>query len=77
MEAIDAGKLPWDFTPGQQMTPEFRKARALEYIAYYLDRIDLQLTKIAYTVTQDPAGQFTVLKCLQDIAEAVQEMKRD
>jgi hypothetical protein len=35
----------WKFEPGMQ--PEYRQALALEFIAYYLDRMDLQLTRVA------------------------------
>ncbi len=62
MEAIDSGKIHWDFKASQTLDVENRKARALEYIAYTLDRIDLSLAKIAFSLTQDPAGSMSVLK---------------
>ena len=77
MEAIDSGKVHWDFTPSQTLDVENRKARALEYIAYALDRIDLSLAKIAYSVTEDPAGSMSVLKSLQDVADALRETQSE
>ena len=40
-----AERLAWKFE--QNMKPEFREAKALEYAAYYLDRIDHSLERIA------------------------------
>lgn len=75
MEAIDSGKIHWDFKASQTLDVENRKARALEYIAYTLDRIDLSLAKIAFSLTQDPAGSMSVLKNVQDIADALREAR--
>lgn len=69
-------KQPWQFD--NTLTPELRSARALEYIAHYLDRIETHMATIAHTLTADPAdGELTViyarnrngLRALQDIAE--------
>jgi hypothetical protein len=40
-----ADRQPWTFA--QNLKPEFREPRAQEYIAYYLDRIDQTLERIA------------------------------
>ena len=44
----------WKFEQGMQ--PEYRQALALEFIAYYLDRIDLQLTRVADVAEKNQAN---------------------
>jgi hypothetical protein len=39
------GKQNWTFD--QNMAPELRKVRALEYIAHFLDRIEVHLGRLA------------------------------
>lgn len=45
-------KTPWKFDPNLT-DPNLRSARALEHIAYYLDRIELHLGKIAGSLADD------------------------
>jgi hypothetical protein len=61
-------KQPWQFD--NTLTPELRSARALEYIAHYLERIETHMATIANTLTADPAEGVTIMRALQDIAEA-------
>jgi hypothetical protein len=42
----DQSRLEWDFRPAQSMNPDNRQALALEYIAYYLDRIEGHLGRV-------------------------------
>jgi hypothetical protein len=52
--------------------PEQRKARALEYIAYYLDRIEMHMAKIAGAAAEDsPAASSALARARERIAEAV------
>ena len=40
-------RLIFEFKSSQNLQPDLRKARALEYIAHYLDRIEQHLGKIS------------------------------
>ena len=67
----EATRHSWDFKASQSMKPDFRQSLALEFIAYYLDRIDQNIAKIADTLTEDPATNITVLSALKDVSEAI------
>jgi hypothetical protein len=69
----DTKRLSWVFLKNPSIIDtNTRQANALEYIAYYLDRIDQNIARIADTLTEDPtAPNFTVLSALKDVAEAV------
>lgn len=40
-------RYAWDFKPSQSLQVDFREARALEFIAYYLDKIEQHLSRNA------------------------------
>jgi hypothetical protein len=46
-------RLTWSFKPGKPMSgnPQEKQAHAAEFIAYYLDRIDRHLERIANHMT--------------------------
>lgn len=60
-------RLEWTFDRAVFQS-DTRQARALEFIAYYLDRIEGHMAKIAATLSTDAAGDITVLSALKNIA---------
>jgi hypothetical protein len=57
------------------LEPAARQARALEYIAHYLDRIEQHLERITKTLTTlDPAGEITLLSGVKNAADALKEL---
>jgi hypothetical protein len=42
-----SNRLEWDFKSSQNLQPDARQARALEYIAHYLDGIERHLGVIS------------------------------
>jgi hypothetical protein len=59
-------RMQWDFDR-TVVEPTERQARALGYIAHYLDRIELNLERITISLTGDPAGEVTLLKGVMDV----------
>lgn len=69
----DAQRLPWKFEGGQ-LNEQLRVAKALEYIAYYLERIDGNLERIASATSGD---QSKALKAAIDgVAAAINRNPR-
>lgn len=57
-------RQPWTFP--QNMTPDLRQARAMEYAAQYLDRIDQTLERIAVAL-EAGSGNAPLQKELQTV----------
>jgi hypothetical protein len=64
-----ADRMAWRFDGN--LSHDLRSPRALEHIAYYLDRIDRHLERIADTFSRDEPNDVTALKALADIAETL------
>jgi hypothetical protein len=58
-----ADELPWTFQ--SNMTPDLRQARALEYIAHYLDRIARAM--------ESGAGNEPLRRDLKELGEALRQ----
>jgi hypothetical protein len=56
-----ADRLPWTFDPTK---PEFREAKAQEYCAYYLDRIDQTLERIATALEKGGGNELLRLQLM-------------
>ena len=50
-------KMAEGFLPDESIAQEFRAARALEYIAFYMGRIDQNLARLAHAVERIPRPQ--------------------
>jgi hypothetical protein len=61
-------RRPWSFSQEGDTNYEKRSAVALEYIAMYLDRIEIQLGHIADTAEKTQTGLANLDKTLQEIA---------
>lgn len=66
-------RLQWTFDPAV-IAPGARQARALEYIAHYMDRIERHLDQITKGLTADPPGEITLLSGVKNAAEALKEL---
>ena len=62
-------RMQWTFE--RHISQENRSPRALEYIAYYLDRIDQNLERIARGVEFGNGQTLNVAGHLQNITEAL------
>jgi hypothetical protein len=66
-----AARNPWTFS--QNLPAELRIARATEYVACYLDRIDQSLESIATSLASG-AGNEQMRNQLQTIEQALRDM---
>lgn len=66
-------RLQWTLDPGVQETSA-RQARALEYIAHYMDRIEQHLELITKSLTTAPGDGITLLSGVENAAEALREL---
>jgi hypothetical protein len=57
-----ADRMAWRFDGN--LSHDLRSPRVLEHIAYYLDRIDRHLERIADTFSRDEPNDVTALKAL-------------
>jgi hypothetical protein len=73
MEEAMPERLQWTFDRAVA-EPAVRQARALEYIAYYLDRIERHLEGITKGLTDGSAGETTLLSGVTDAAQALKEL---
>jgi hypothetical protein len=55
----------------EQLTPDLRMARAQEYSAYYLDRIESHLERIATALAEAGPKDVALSMALANIAEAI------
>lgn len=66
-------RLQWTFD-NAVIEPSERQARALEYIAHYLDRIEQHFDRITNSLTMDPAGEVTLLGGVKIASKALKEL---
>jgi hypothetical protein len=65
-------RLSWTFDRNIP-NPEMRKAHALEHIAYYLDRIEAHLEKIAATSEKSQINLSAIAHVIPKIASGVNQ----
>ena len=61
----------WEDTKGLQL--QFREPRALEYIAYYLDRIEQHLAQSAATNAQIQSSLAAIAHLMPSIVKAINQ----
>lgn len=71
--AAESTKVQFEFDRRIE-NPEVRKARALEFIAHYLDRIDGHLERIATDLEKGPKND-SLMNALSGVAGALSRSK--